>query len=103
MKTALLRLALLLSPHLASAKNVILPCQIPFYHKCVVPTYPPDAESDDIVDEFTGKVACCSREKRKFPVRAVEGAVGYRLEHLRNPLVELAESLMVEIEWQGYR
>ena len=45
---------------------------IPFYQKCVVPTFPPDAGSQEL--------SCCDAEKRQFPQLALQNALNYRTE-----------------------
>ncbi|CAD7946803.1 unnamed protein product [Amoebophrya sp. A120] len=63
---------------------------IPFYQKCFVPTFGPDAGREEL--------ACCSEEKRQFPKLALNNAFGYREVHLRQPIVERAERLMTRFD-----
>jgi len=96
-------LLLLTGVPVATHAKPLLPCQIPFYHKCVVPTYPPDdpadADSSPGTEGRAGRLTCCSAEKRGWPLRALGGAFGFRRQHLRDPLVELAESIYGAVGW----
>lgn len=62
---------------------------IPFYQKCIVPTFPPDPEG-----EGSGLLSCCAPEKRRFPSLVLQNALNYREVHVKDPLVQLTEQVV---------
>ncbi|CAD7931218.1 unnamed protein product [Amoebophrya sp. A25] len=106
-------------PRPAAPSSVVV-ALIPFYQKCFVPTFPPslDLRHDDgyyasleeattggletwfgegyeeVDDDSSRFLSCCSEDKRRFPALAIANAVGYREAHLKEPLVSFAEQLL---------
>lgn len=75
---------------------------IPFYQKCVVPTFEPDPIQPEY-DPHRGSVtqqelrsthlSCCSLEKRRFPKIALNSAFSFRDQHLKQPLEDIQSQL----------